>query len=130
MKMNVRSEDAAVSFEPLRPKLTRIAYRMLGSVHDAEDMVQEAFLAASQHFAEFRGSTELELTAWLRRILASSVAHLVRRYFGTQTRDIRLERVLEDEFDQSSRPFDRGLISPASSMKRVCMPYSRAFQVR
>jgi RNA polymerase sigma-70 factor, ECF subfamily len=42
--MNVTSEDAAVSFEPLRPKLTRVAYRMLGSVHDAEDMVQEAFL--------------------------------------------------------------------------------------
>jgi RNA polymerase sigma-70 factor (ECF subfamily) len=42
--MNVRSEDAAVSFEPLRPKLMRVAYRMLGSVHDAEDMVQEAFI--------------------------------------------------------------------------------------
>jgi RNA polymerase sigma-70 factor, ECF subfamily len=38
------SEDAAVSFEPLRPKLTRVAYRMLGSVADAEDMVQEAFV--------------------------------------------------------------------------------------
>ena len=42
--MNVRSEDAAVSFEPLRPKLMRVAYRMLGSVHDAEDIVQEAFI--------------------------------------------------------------------------------------
>ncbi len=38
------SEDAAAGFEPLRPKLTRIAYRMLGSVADAEDMVQEAFI--------------------------------------------------------------------------------------
>jgi RNA polymerase sigma-70 factor (ECF subfamily) len=38
-----RSEDAAVSFEPLRPKLLRVAYRMLGSVADAEDIVQEAF---------------------------------------------------------------------------------------
>lgn len=41
---NSRSEDAAVSFEPLRPKLIRVAYRMLGSVHDAEDAVQDAFL--------------------------------------------------------------------------------------
>ena len=41
---STRSEDAAVSFEPLRPKLTRVAYRMLGSVQDAEDMVQDAFI--------------------------------------------------------------------------------------
>ena len=37
-------EDAAAGFEPLRPKLKRVAYRMLGSVHDAEDMVQDAFI--------------------------------------------------------------------------------------
>ena len=44
MITNTRSEDAAASFEPLRPKLTRVAYRMLGSVQDAEDMVQDAFI--------------------------------------------------------------------------------------
>lgn len=36
--------DAGVSFDPLRPLLTRVAYRMLGSVADAEDVVQDAFL--------------------------------------------------------------------------------------
>lgn len=36
--------DAAVSFDPLRPLLTRVAYRMLGSVADAEDVVQDAFI--------------------------------------------------------------------------------------
>jgi RNA polymerase sigma-70 factor (ECF subfamily) len=36
--------DAAASFDPLRPKLMRVAYRMLGSVADAEDVVQEAFI--------------------------------------------------------------------------------------
>jgi RNA polymerase sigma-70 factor, ECF subfamily len=41
---NARSADAAASFEPLRPKLMRVAYRMLASVADAEDMVQEAFI--------------------------------------------------------------------------------------
>jgi RNA polymerase sigma-70 factor (ECF subfamily) len=40
----LRSEDAAARFDPLRPKLMRVAYRMLGSVADAEDMVQEAFI--------------------------------------------------------------------------------------
>ncbi len=36
--------DAAGSFDPLRPKLIRIAYQMLGSVAEAEDVVQDAFL--------------------------------------------------------------------------------------
>jgi RNA polymerase sigma-70 factor (ECF subfamily) len=39
-----RHEDAAGSFDPLRPKLMRVAYRMLGSVADAEDVLQEAFI--------------------------------------------------------------------------------------
>jgi RNA polymerase sigma-70 factor (ECF subfamily) len=36
--------EAAASFAPLRPVLQRIAYRMLGSVADAEDVMQEAFV--------------------------------------------------------------------------------------
>jgi len=38
------AQDAVATFDPLRPRLVRIAYRMLGSVADAEDVVQEAFL--------------------------------------------------------------------------------------
>src|SRR3569833_3348681 len=38
------SEDAAALFESLHAKLVRVAYRMLGSVHDAQDVVQEAFI--------------------------------------------------------------------------------------
>lgn len=37
-------QDAAAVFEPLRPRLIRVAYRMLGSVADAEDVVQDAFI--------------------------------------------------------------------------------------
>lgn len=42
--MDAGRADAAISFEPHRPRLTRVAYRMLGSVADAEDVVQDAFL--------------------------------------------------------------------------------------
>lgn len=38
------SDAAAATFDALRPKLTRVAYRMLGSVADAEDVVQDAWL--------------------------------------------------------------------------------------
>lgn len=41
---DMKHEDAAASFDPLRPKLMRVAYRMLGSVADAEDILQEAFI--------------------------------------------------------------------------------------
>jgi RNA polymerase sigma-70 factor (ECF subfamily) len=35
------SQDAAAVFDPLRPPLIRVAYRMLGSVADAEGRVVE-----------------------------------------------------------------------------------------
>jgi len=42
--MERMSDDAAVTFDALRPRLMRVAYRMLGSVADAEDTVQDAWL--------------------------------------------------------------------------------------
>jgi RNA polymerase sigma-70 factor (ECF subfamily) len=36
--------DAAERFQPLRPGLVRLAYRMLGSMAEAEDVVQEAYI--------------------------------------------------------------------------------------
>jgi RNA polymerase sigma-70 factor (ECF subfamily) len=59
----VGHEGAAASFDPLRPKLLRVAYRMLGSVADAEDMVQEAFI----RWMEADRSAVREPEAFLRR---------------------------------------------------------------
>lgn len=39
-----QADEAAAGFDPLRPMLLRLGYRMLGSVADAEDVVQEAFI--------------------------------------------------------------------------------------
>jgi len=38
------SDDLGAIFETLRPRLIRVAYRMLGSVAEAEDIVQDAWL--------------------------------------------------------------------------------------
>jgi RNA polymerase sigma-70 factor (ECF subfamily) len=40
----MKADDHVAVFEELRPRMFGLAYRMLGSVADAEDVVQEAFL--------------------------------------------------------------------------------------
>jgi len=92
----------------------QIGRRLKGKV-DASDLVQDTFLEAHRHFPEFRGVTEAELVCWLRQILAGVVANLVRRYLGTQRRDVRLERDLADELDRSSRALDQNLAAPQST---------------
>jgi RNA polymerase sigma-70 factor (ECF subfamily) len=89
--------------------------RRLQSKVDASDVVQDAFLGAARDFAQFRGTTEGEFRAWLRQVLASLLANLVRHYQTTQRRDIRLERRLVVELDQSAQILDRGLAAPQSS---------------
>jgi RNA polymerase sigma-70 factor (ECF subfamily) len=92
----------------------QIGRRLQGKV-DADDVVQEAFLGAYRDFPQFRGATEKEFLAWLRQILASLLANLVRHYHGTQRRDVRLERQLAVELEQSSQALDRGLVAAQSS---------------
>src|SRR6266511_4302451 len=92
----------------------QIGRRLQGKV-DASDVVQEAFLGACRDFRSFRGTTEKEFAGWLRGILASLLANLVRHYQGTQSRDVRLERQLAAELDHSSQVLDRGLIAAQSS---------------
>lgn len=92
----------------------QIGRRLQGKV-DASDLVQETFLEAHRDFPQFRGAKEAELVGWLRQILATNLANLVQRYCGTQSRDVRLERQLASELDQSSRILDQGLVAPFSS---------------
>src|SRR5271166_149575 len=74
----------------------QIGRRLQGKV-DAADLVQDTFLEAHRHFAQFRGTSEAELVCWLRQILAGLLANLLRRYLGTRRRDVRLERQLADD---------------------------------
>lgn len=66
--------DPATVFDPLRPRLLRIAYRMLGSVADAEDVVQEAFLRWLG--ADRDGVREPE--AFLRRVVTRLCLNLLK----------------------------------------------------
>jgi RNA polymerase sigma-70 factor, ECF subfamily len=50
--------ETAEIYEPLRPLLFSIAYRMLGTVSDAEDIVQETFLRYHRTATAGRGGVE------------------------------------------------------------------------
>jgi RNA polymerase sigma-70 factor (ECF subfamily) len=92
--------DAAASFEPLRPKLMRVAYRMLGSVADAEDAVQEAFI---RWMGADRGAV-LEPEAFLRRSVTrlcldqlKSARHQRETYVGPWLPDPVVEEEQEED---------------------------------
>jgi RNA polymerase sigma-70 factor, ECF subfamily len=84
----------------------------------ASDVVQETFLRASEHFDDFRGTTEQELAAWLRTILRRSLLHIVQRQVSAQKRTIHKEVALpQRELRGLAGPFlsPMDLVSPGSS---------------
>lgn len=79
---------------------------------DASDVVQDLLLEACRAFPDFRGETEPQLLAWLRQILARSLARSARRYRGTKARDLDLERDLEQDLNNTSQALDAHLVDP------------------
>lgn len=97
-------DDASALFEPLRPKLKRVAYRMLGSVSDAEDIVQEAFI----RWMKADRSEVREPEAFLRRTVTrlcldqlKSARHQRESYVGTWLPDPVVE---EEEVEDVTLP--------------------------
>ncbi len=99
----------------------QIGRRLRGKV-DPSDVVQDTFLRAHRDFGQFRGGTEAELIAWLRQILAANLAGQVRRYLGTQRRNLGRERnlgdlgdVFSDGMERSSRALNGALAASMTS---------------
>ncbi len=83
--------DFAALADPYRRELLAYCYRMLGSVDDAEDQVQETLLRAWRSYGEFEGRSSLR--TWLYRIATNTCL-----------------RALET---RSKRPLPSGLGAPA-----------------
>lgn len=75
----------------------RLALKMLTNPTEAEDVLQNTFLKAAQHLAEFEGRSSL--STWLYRIAANEALMLLRR----KRPELPLDE--EPEEGQVQRPF-------------------------
>ncbi|HEY3775213.1 MAG TPA: sigma-70 family RNA polymerase sigma factor [Solirubrobacteraceae bacterium] len=86
----------AEHFEQQRPRLRAVAYRMLGSLSEADDAVQEAWLRASR-----AGTEEVEnLDGWLTTIVARVALNALRS--RNRRREQSLEEYLPDPIIDSA----------------------------
>ena len=88
-------EAYAKLVEPYRGELHAHCYRMLGSVHDADDALQEALLRAWRAYEKFEGRSSLR--SWLYRIATNVCLRFIER---------RPRQVLPIDFEGASDPHD------------------------
>jgi len=76
-QMAHRQPDVSSLIEPYRGELYLHCYRLLGSVHDAEDMVQETLFRAWRRFDTFKG--EASLRTWLYTIATNACLDALKK---------------------------------------------------
>lgn len=81
---------------------------------DEHDLVQQTLLQAHEARDQFRGHSEAEWLAWLRTILARTLASAFRHY-QTEGRDVSREAPIEAELDLSSSRLGGFLVADQTS---------------
>lgn len=75
----------------------RMAYRMMGNAHDAEDIVQESFLRAYQKLKQFEGNANFG--TWVYRIAANYAIDRIRQRNAHEARRERPSKTGEDSLE-------------------------------
>lgn len=82
----------------------RLDHRLRGRV-DADDVVQETYLAAEKRLEHFTEDTVESFFVWLRLVLNQTLIDLHRRHLGAQSRDASLERSIHGGWTSESTSF-------------------------
>src|SRR4029434_635958 len=86
----------ATAFEELyrahAGRLYNLVFRMVGSAHEAEDLLQEVFLNAYRKLGSFRGDSSLG--TWLYRLAVNQCLDVLR---GRHSKMARITDSLDDE---------------------------------
>jgi RNA polymerase sigma-70 factor (ECF subfamily) len=107
---------------------TQIDLHVQGRV-DASDLVQETFLDACRDFGQFRGTSEIEWVAWLRKVLIYNLARVVQKQLLAQKRNARREVSLEQHLvalERSSARIEAALVGRQSSPSGQAQRQERA----
>lgn len=85
----------------------------------ASDAVQQTLLEAWKDWDRFRGQTQQQRLAWLRKILAHQLARLARHYAGAQKRDVAREVSLEQSLSCASQRLEAFVADRGPTPSRV-----------
>lgn len=91
--------------EQYRDNVYRLAYRMCGNAHDADEAAQEAFVAAWRALPNFRG--EAKFSTWLYRLTTNAAIDLMRREKRHRTASEEDVPELADETDSPQQQVER-----------------------
>ena len=105
------NQRLADRFEEHRPRLRAVAYRMLGSLSDADDAVQETWLRLSRGGADEVGN----LGGWLTTVVAQVCLNMLRARTrrGKQSLDLRLPDPVVISPERALQPDEQALLADA-----------------
>jgi RNA polymerase sigma-70 factor (ECF subfamily) len=122
-------------FDRYRPYLEVLAQAQLGrhlrAKCDPSDLVQQTLLEAHRDLAVFQGTSEAELLAWLRRILAHNLYNEARHFAARQrdtAREVSLDQ-LQTGLDQSSLALGQCLAAHDPSPSQAAQQRERAVRL-
>ena len=118
------------NYQPYLRLLARVQMESrFAAKFDAADLAQQTMIAAVRDFHSFRGNTDAEFAAWLRQILAHVLAHEIRRYHGTQKRDLNREVSLDQTVSETAQRLADILPGTATSPTQAAVRNERQIEL-